>query len=350
MERLQRVLAARGVGSRRKAEDLIRSGRVRVDGEVVSELGVRVDPRAARIEVDGRPLRPQRLRYLLMNKPSGYITTASDERGRRTVLDLVDEPERVYPVGRLDRDTDGLLLLTNDGDVANRVMHPRYQLTKEYNVLTTGRPSDKVLERVRRGITVDGKRVVPEEFRILRETHNGVILTMTIHEGMNRVVRRMMEEAGIPIGRLRRVRIGPLSLAGIPVGAYRDLTPGEIGSLLEALRLQDTEAMVAARASARAAPTRPRRGRRWPPATKQDVSQSRDQRTKPAVPDEGRSVDGRGGPPADGSASNRPARKPAPKREPQRPDRAASSHDQRPPKTARDHAPRKRRQPNHDRP
>ncbi|HEU5432056.1 MAG TPA: pseudouridine synthase, partial [Thermomicrobiales bacterium] len=245
-ERLQRVLAARGVGSRRKAEALIREGRVKVDGEVVTELGVRVDPLAARIEVDGRSLRPQRMRYLLLNKPSGYMTTTSDERGRRTVLDLVSVPERVYPVGRLDRETDGLLLLTNDGEVANRVMHPRYGLAKEYNILTAGRPPERLLERVRRGVTVDGKRVTPEAFRILRETHNGVILTMTIHEGMNRVVRKMMEEAGIPVVRLRRVRIGPLSLAGIPLGTYRDLTPGELGSLLEALRLQEAEPEPAA--------------------------------------------------------------------------------------------------------
>ncbi|HEX5498792.1 MAG TPA: pseudouridine synthase [Thermomicrobiales bacterium] len=262
-ERLQRVLAARGIGSRRKAEDLIREGRVQVDGEVVTELGVRVDPIAARIAVDGRPLRPQRQRYLLLNKPSGYITTTSDERSRRTVLDLVSVSERVYPVGRLDRDTDGLLLLTNDGDVANRVMHPRYGLAKEYNILTKGRPPDWLMERVRRGLTIDGKRVTPQEFRILREIRDGVVLTMTIHEGMNRIVRRLMDEAGIPVVRLRRVRIGPLSLAGIPVGASRDLTPGELGSLLEALRLGDhadaAGAVQSAPPTGSAAPGRRRR-------------------------------------------------------------------------------------------
>ena len=125
MERLQRVMAARGAGSRRSAEELIRAGRVAVDGEVVTELGTKVDPRAVQIRVDGKVLRPQQTRYILLNKPRGYITTVSDERDRRTVMDLVDVPERVFPVGRLDRDTEGLLLLTNDGDVANRVMHPR---------------------------------------------------------------------------------------------------------------------------------------------------------------------------------------------------------------------------------
>ncbi|HEU0116467.1 MAG TPA: pseudouridine synthase [Thermomicrobiales bacterium] len=308
-ERLQRVLAARGIGSRRKAEDLIRAGRVRVDGEIVTELGVRVDPRAARIEVDGRTLRSQRLRYLLLNKPSGYITTASDERGRRTVLDLVSVPERVYPVGRLDRETDGLLLLTNDGDVANRVMHPRYGLAKEYNVLTPSRPPDWQMERVRRGLTVDGKRVKPEVFRILRETHDGVLLTMTLHEGMNRVVRRLMEEAGISVTRLRRVRIGPLSLAGIPLGTYRDLTPGERGSLLEALRLHEPEPGRQASEApppARAGATGQTRAR--PAAASPLKKHGRQKRTEARPQPADRQ-------PTPRHAANQPRRKPAPPRD-----------------------------------
>lgn len=240
-ERLQRVLSARGVESRRKAEDLIRAGRVTVDGATVTELGTKVDPRRARITVDGQVLRPQRLRYILLNKPIGYITTTDDERGRRTVMDLVNVPERVYPVGRLDRDTEGLLLLTNDGDVANRVMHPRYGLAKEYNVLTDRRPIDPVMERVRRGTTIDGRTVVPEEFRILRETRDGPLLTITIHEGTKHLVRRVMEQAGIRVVRLRRVRLGPLSLAGIREGTYRELTSGELNSLFEALRIHGAE-------------------------------------------------------------------------------------------------------------
>ena len=236
-ERLQRVLSARGVESRRKAEDLIRAGRVTVDGETVTDLGTKVDPRRARITVDGQVLRPQRLRYILLNKPTGFITTTDDERGRRTVMDLVNVPERVYPVGRLDRDTEGLLLLTNDGDVANRVMHPRYGLAKEYNVLTDRRPIDPVLERVRRGTTIDGRTVVPEEFRILRETRDGPLLTITIHEGTKHLVRRIMEQVGIRVVRLRRVRLGPLSIAGIREGTYRELSPGELASLFEALHI-----------------------------------------------------------------------------------------------------------------
>lgn len=238
---MQRVLAARGVASRRKAEDLIRAGRVSVDGETVTELGTRVDP-SAQIRVDGQLVRAEASRYILLNKPAGFITTTSDEKGRDTVMNLVPARERVYPVGRLDRETEGLLLLTNDGDVAHRVMHPRYKLAKEYTILTPARPSEPVMARVRAGVSIDRRLVVPDEFRILRETREGVLLTITVHEGLNRVVRRMMEEVGIPIGRLRRVRIGPLALGSIALGESRELTGGELTSLLQALRLDNAEA------------------------------------------------------------------------------------------------------------
>lgn len=208
----------------------------------MTELGTKVDPRSVEIAIDGQPLRLQRMRYVLLNKPTGYITTTSDERGRRTVMDLVPSRERIYPVGRLDRDTEGLLLLTNDGDVANRVMHPRYQLAKEYHVLTLTRPSDEKLERVRQGVVVDGRRVEPEEFRILRETRGGLILKIVVHEGIHHVVRRMMETVGIAVTGLRRVRVGPLSLAGVAVGESRELTPGERATLFEALRLEQESA------------------------------------------------------------------------------------------------------------
>ncbi len=257
MERLQRVMAARGAGSRRAAEEMIRSGRVSVDGKIVTELGTKVDPLHAQIRVDGRLLRAQRPRSILLNKPSGYITTTSDERGRWTVMDLVDVPERVYPVGRLDRDTEGLLLFTNDGDIANRVMHPRYGLDKEYHVLTLSRPDDRTLSRVREGISVDGRRIVPSEFRILRETREGLILRIVIHEGLYHVVRRMMDAVGIPVERLRRVRLGPLSLEGIPKGTWRDLTAGELAQLHQALRLDRED-----EAEARAAPVGRRAQRR----------------------------------------------------------------------------------------
>jgi pseudouridine synthase len=241
MERLQRVLAARGVSSRRRSEDLIRAGRVSVNGDVITQLGTKVDPQTAEIRVDGKLVRPQVLRYILLNKPRGYITTTSDERDRATVMDLVPARDRVYPVGRLDRDTEGLLLLTNDGEVANRVMHPRYGMTKEYHVLTFSRPSPDVFRQISRGVAIDGKSVVPDEFRILRETPEGLILKIVVHEGMNRIVRRMMEAVGIPVERLRRVRIGPLSVAGISTGSWRELSAGERANLFEALRLSPPE-------------------------------------------------------------------------------------------------------------
>lgn len=151
MERLQRILSQRGVASRRKAEELITAGRVKIDGQVVTTLGTKADPLHAEIRVDGKLLRPQLPRYILLNKPSGYITTMKDERDRWTVMDLVQTRERVYPIGRLDRDTEGLLLFTNDGEVANRVMHPRYELDKEYHVATTIRPTEATMQRVRSG-------------------------------------------------------------------------------------------------------------------------------------------------------------------------------------------------------
>ena len=237
-ERLQRVLASSGIASRRKAEDLIRSGRVSVNGKVVTELGTKVDPLRAKIHVDGKPIKRQPFRYIVMNKPSGFITTTSDERDRRTVMELLPSEPRLFPVGRLDRDTEGLLLFTNDGDVANRVMHPRFGLTKEYLILTPAKPSEQILSRVRAGIEIDGKRVVPDEFRIVRETAEGVLLSIVIHEGMNRIVRRIMDTVNIPVKKLHRVRVGPLSVSGIPRGAHRDLTPGELASLLQSVHLE----------------------------------------------------------------------------------------------------------------
>jgi 23S rRNA pseudouridine2605 synthase len=236
-ERLQRVLAARGVASRRASEQLIVDGRVQVNGKTITELGTRVDPIADEIRVDGRVLRRQKPRFIVLNKPGGFITTVSDERKRWTVMDLVDVPERVYPVGRLDRETQGLLLLTNDGVVANRVMHPKYGLAKEYHVVTSKRPTDRQLQHVRDGIEVANRVVVPDECRLLREGPEGIIVKIVLHEGLYHVVRQIMETVGIDVVRLRRVRVGPLTLQGIPSGTWRDLTPGELLQLYEALGL-----------------------------------------------------------------------------------------------------------------
>ena len=241
-ERLQRVLAQHGVASRRASEEVIKAGRVTVNGQVVTEMGVRVDPVHDTIRVDGKPLRRQKPRYLMLNKPSGFITTVNDERQRWTVMDLVNVRERVYPVGRLDRETQGLLLLTNDGNVANRVMHPRFGLTKEYHVITDRKPSDEQLQDLRDGILVNGRVVVPNECRLLRENREGVTIKIVLHEGLYHVVRIMMEKVGINVVKLRRARLGPLSIQGIPPGAWRDLTPGELVQLFEALGLPPEDA------------------------------------------------------------------------------------------------------------
>jgi 23S rRNA pseudouridine2605 synthase len=241
LERLQRILAARGVASRRAAETLITEGRVAVNGQIVTELGTRANPATDEIRVDNEIIRQPPLRYLMLNKPTGYITTTSDERDRWTVMDLVRVSERVFPVGRLDRDTEGLLLLTNDGDIAHRIMHPRYKLTKEYHVLTRTRPTESQLQRIRDGVVIEQRRVIPEEVRLLRETADGPVLTISVHEGINHLIRRIMDVAGIEVQRLRRARVGPISLSNLRVGEWRDLTAGELGTLMEALRVDDQQ-------------------------------------------------------------------------------------------------------------
>ncbi len=242
MERLQRVIASYGITSRRKAETMIVDGRVSVDGQVVRELGVRVDPARQEIRVDGQLMHWERRRYLVLNKPSGYITTAADERGRRTVLDLVDVPERVVPVGRLDRKTCGLLLLTNDGELIYRVTHPRFELEKEYEVELDGFPPPAALERLRKGVIVDGVKVEPSQIRPLRNDESGTVLRVVIHEGRNRIVRRMMERIGYPVLRLERTRLGPLQIRGLPVGGWRDLTGGELSQIRESVGLGEEDA------------------------------------------------------------------------------------------------------------
>lgn len=241
MERLQRILSAHGIASRRASEQLILDGKVKVNGKVVRELGTKADPSVDRIEVNGRPIQPAHPRYIMLNKPPGYITTVSDERDRRTVMDLIDTNVRVYPVGRLDRETEGLLLLTNDGSLANRITHPRYELDKEYQILTHLRPSGATMAAIRKGVQVDRTLVVPKEFRILRETAEGIVLKLVIHEGLNRVVRKMMDQHEIEIVRLRRTRIGPLSLGALNVGNFRELRASEVAGLYEAVGLDAPE-------------------------------------------------------------------------------------------------------------
>lgn len=230
-ERLQKVLAATGWGSRRSCEELIAEGRVTVNGEV-AQLGRRVDPETDRIEVDGAPVgvKPG-LVYYLLNKPTGVITTAKDTHGRRTVVDLVPSEPRVFPVGRLDVDTEGLLLLTNDGDLAHRITHPSHGVAKEYLVHVRGRVSPGELRQLREGVELDDGPTAPAE---ASQPQPGVV-RLTIHEGRNRQVRRMCDAIGHPVLRLVRTRIGPITDRSLRPGDYRELSTGERRALAEAV-------------------------------------------------------------------------------------------------------------------
>ncbi|MFP5319292.1 MAG: pseudouridine synthase [Acidimicrobiia bacterium] len=230
-ERLQKVLAAVGYGSRRACEELIADGRVTVDGEVAA-LGRRVDPDTARVEVDGIPVsvRPG-LVYYLLNKPAGVVTTASDPQGRPTVLDLVPPEPRVFSVGRLDADTEGLLLLTNDGDLAHRLAHPSFGIEKEYLAEVEGRPSPGAVRRLRDGVELEDGRTAPARASVVQDR----AIRLVLHEGRKRQVRRMCAAVGHPVRRLVRVRIGPLADRDLPPGRYRPLTRDEVRALQEAV-------------------------------------------------------------------------------------------------------------------
>ncbi len=243
MERLQKVMAQAGIASRRACEDLIRQGRVQVNGQVVTEMGTKVDPARDRIAVDGQPLTQAAKRvYLVLNKPPGYLSTAHDDRGRPTVMDLVPGGERLYPVGRLDADSEGLLLLTNDGSLTQRLTHPRYQHEKEYLVLVRGRPSPETLRQLREGIELEDGRTSPARVVVLRREERESLdlerpprgtawLRMILREGRKRQIRRMCATVGHPVQRLIRVRMGPLTLGELPPGQWRRLSKGEIRAL-----------------------------------------------------------------------------------------------------------------------
>jgi 23S rRNA pseudouridine2605 synthase len=226
-ERLQKVLARVGFGSRRVCEDLIAEGRVTVNG-APAELGRRVDPDADRVEVDGCPvgIRPGLVHYLL-NKPRGVVTTAADTHGRPTVVELVPAEPRVFPVGRLDADTEGLLLLTNDGELTQRLTHPSFGVEKEYMAEVEGRPSPAAVRRLREGVELDDGVTAPAKVALVEPS----VLRITIHEGRNRQVRRMCEAVGHPVTRLVRIRIGPLTDRRLKPGEWRALTLAEVRAL-----------------------------------------------------------------------------------------------------------------------
>jgi 23S rRNA pseudouridine2605 synthase len=235
--RLQKVLAAAGLGSRRACEELITAGRVAVDGAVVTELGTRVDPAAAVIHVDGQRVNVRSdLVYLALNKPRGVLSAMSDDRGRRTVADLVaDRPERLFHVGRLDADTEGLLLLTNDGELAHRLMHPGFGVPKTYLATVPGPVPRTLGRRLREGVQLEDGPVRVDAFRIVQQEGGGTdikaIVEVVLHEGRNRIVRRMLDAVGHPVQRLVRTSIGPVRLGGQRPGTLRELTRAELGEL-----------------------------------------------------------------------------------------------------------------------
>jgi 23S rRNA pseudouridine2605 synthase len=248
-QRLQKILAAAGVGSRRACEELISAGRVTVDGRRAM-LGDRADPRGAVIEVDGeRVVTDLRMLYLALNKPRGIVSTMSDERGRPGIAELLGPsvPRRVYHVGRLDADSEGLLLLTNDGDLANRLTHPSYGIAKTYLVEVPG-PLPKGIGRVlRAGVELDDGPARADAFRLVDATPRTALVEITLHEGRNRIVRRMMEAVGHPVTRLVRTKVGPVSLGDLKSGRWRHLTRPEVAALFAAATGPDDSAAQASR-------------------------------------------------------------------------------------------------------
>lgn len=231
-ERLQKIIAAAGLMSRRQAETLIAAGRVSVNGQV-AKLGDRADGERDRITVDGRPLPSvQRKIYLMLNKPTGYVTTLRDPQGRRVVADLVRSlPERVFPVGRLDANTEGLLLLTNDGALAQRLAHPRHKVDKTYLVKVRGLLDEKAARQLRDGVNLEDGPTLPCTLARIRQTGSNTWFELTLREGRNRQVRRMCAAVGFPVVRLKRIRVGFLELGSLAPGAYRNLSREEVARL-----------------------------------------------------------------------------------------------------------------------
>jgi 23S rRNA pseudouridine2605 synthase len=238
--RLQRALARAGVASRRAAEQLIEDGRVRVDGKVAT-LGMKVDPERQRITVGGRTVKTRERRWLAFHKPLGVVTTASDEAGRRNVLDFIPDNAGLTYVGRLDVMTTGLLLLTTDGEAVHRLTHPRYRVPRRYTALVHGRPTAEIAAAVRQRVVIDGRPVVPEEVRVRPGNEGRSIIDLTLTEGRNRIVRRWAEEMGLKVDRLARLSYGPVRLGDLPAGRYRPLTPKEEAGLYKAIRMAAVE-------------------------------------------------------------------------------------------------------------
>ena len=242
--RLQKYMAMCGVAARRKCEEIIAAGRVSVNGQIVTEMGTQVEE-DDRVMVDGVLITPEEeKRYILYHKPAGEVTTVSDDKGRETVMDrFKDFPVRLYPVGRLDYDSEGLLLLTNDGDLAQRLTHPSCEVDKVYLARVTGNPSNEAIERLRRGVFMEGddRRTYPASVRVVRDESLYSDIVVSIHEGRNRQVRKMCEAASLRVHRLRRVSEGPLELGDLPLGKWRNLSKNEMALIKNVIFATDKQ-------------------------------------------------------------------------------------------------------------
>ncbi len=232
--RLAKYLAEQGVASRRKSEDLIAEGRVAVNGNIIKEQGCKIDPLQDRVEVDGQWLQPAEKVYILLYKPAGYISSVSDPWGRPVVTDLIKEEKnrRIYPVGRLDFDTEGLLLMTNDGDFANIIIHPRYKMDKKYEALVRDKVTKDTITRLQKGILLEDGMTAPAGVSVLKHSNTQTLLEVIIHEGRKRQVRRMLEAVGHPVIHLKRTEVGFLKLKGLKAAEYRYLSSQEVKKLI----------------------------------------------------------------------------------------------------------------------
>ena len=232
--RLNKFLSNSGVASRRKCDDIIKEGKVFVNGKQVVELGLQVNPKKDKVTIEGKRINlPSSFVYIKLNKPKGYACTASDEKGRKTIYELIDTDERLFSIGRLDYDTEGIIILTNDGEFANKVAHPRYHTEKEYRVTAEGEIVESELAVMRKGVVIDGERLPSAKVEKLSFENGFTKLSVVIDEGKNRQIRRMFEAIGHQIKLLKRVRIGNVKLGGLSRGEYKDLTEEELNSLVK---------------------------------------------------------------------------------------------------------------------
>lgn len=230
--RLQKFMAECGVASRRKSEELIEMGKVKVNGHI-AHIGDKINPKKDLVTVRGKKInKVDRMYYIMLNKPRGYVTTVSDELGRKTVMDLIDVKARIYPVGRLDKDSEGLLILTNDGSFANALTHPKHNYAKVYRVTVRPSLNDEILDKLRNGIEIDGRKTAPCDVNIVTEEEGRVVLEFILREGRNRQIRKMCEAVNLEVARLKRISIGPVKLGMLQPGKSRELTDNEVRKLL----------------------------------------------------------------------------------------------------------------------